>query len=125
MPFSDDNTLEDILGAIFVLQCDLSDNQPEALVVEQFNQLLDRINLKIAKNRNKIRGNWFNLAKEHASNALNLYQEGKSSESDKTLLKVRDYLEQGNKAHKRKATFIVSPDGTIYHKAEQGAAANP
>ena len=113
MHIDDDNTLEDIEGHILCLQCDVKEKAPEFPVAPRFTELLARIEDKIKRNTNKIRRNWFETAREYALVAQTAFAEGKSEDSYRALRKCWEYLEQGNKAHRRKATFVATADGTV------------
>lgn len=111
---SDDNTLGDIEGVIGCLRADLEDESPEFPLPPRFGELLDRIELKLSKNKNRTRHNWFSTALDYAKAAHVAFTRGQTSEADENLSKCWEYLEQGNKAHRRKTAFIVSQDGTTY-----------
>ena len=118
---TDDNTLGDIEGVIGCLQADLVDESPEFPLAPRFHELLERIELKLSKNKNKTRHNWFSTALDYAKAAHGAFTRGQASEADENLSKCWEYLEQGNKAHQRKTAFIVAQDGTTYSaKPEPG-----
>lgn len=122
---TDDNTLEDMGGVIWCLQADLEDEAPEFPLAPRFEKLLERIELKLSKNKGKIRHNWFSTALTYAKAAQVAFARGQASEADENLSKCWEYLEQGNKAHRSKTAFIVAQDGTTYPtKPEQGAPPN-
>ncbi len=113
--FNDENGLEEILGCIYVAQ-----GWPEFCEEIKIKKLLDeivaRIREKLARNKNPTRHNWFTLAIEcvieaQARFALNDLEGGQS-----LLKKAEDYLASGNKAHKRRAAFLIAPDGVIHPK---------
>jgi hypothetical protein len=114
MAIRDDNSLDDIEGVILCLQADLDTEAPEFPVAPRFDELLERIELKLSKNKNKIRQNWFSTALDYAKAAHAAFAEGQVSTADQNLAKCWEYLEQGNKAHRRKTAFIVAQDGTTY-----------
>jgi hypothetical protein len=111
MWINDDNTLEYVTGVIACLQADLDERTPEFPLEPGFDELLQRIDLKLRQNTNQIRWNWFLTAREHAEAARTAFREGRKVEADQSLSKCCEYLEQGNKAHRRKTSFIVSADG--------------
>lgn len=116
MHFRDDNTLEDICGAILVLSADLRPGSSGIQLNQQFDDLVARIEDKLARNTNAIRANWFMLALSHARNAKARFESRDQSGADAMLKQCREYLESRNKAHRRKAAFIVSPEGTVHPK---------
>jgi hypothetical protein len=124
---TDDNTLEDIGGVIWCLQGDLETEAPEFPLAPRFDELLERIELKLTKNKNETRHNWFSTALDYARAARTAFGNGQVSEADLNLAKCWEYLEQGNKAHRRKTAFIVASDGITYPaKSEPGTArSNP
>ena len=122
---TDDNTLSDIEGVIACLQADLEDKSPEFPLAPRFDELLERIELKLSKNKNKVRHNWFSTALDYAKAAHSAFIVGQPKAADQNLAKCWEYLEQGNKAHRRKTAFIVAPDGTAYEaKPEQNTPAD-
>ena len=124
MHISDDNTLEDIQGAIFCLQTDVNKEAPEFPVGPEFKKLLARIDDKLLRNSNKVRRNWFQTARDHAAAAEKAFCEKRTRDAYESLRKCSEYLEQGNKAHRRKATFVALADGQVGRvgrkDAEQG-----
>ena len=120
---TDENTLGDIEGVIACLQADLEDKAPEFPLAPRFEKLFERIELKLSKSKNQIRYNWFSTALEYAKAAQVAFARGQASEADDNLSKCWEYLERGNKAHRRKTAFIVAQDGTTYQaKPEPGTA---
>lgn len=109
---NDDNTIEDIQGVIHCLQNDIHEDDPEFPVDTQFSDLIERIEDKLARNRNQIRNNWFTEALNHARAAHQKYADGQMEAADSALRKCLDGMTDGNKAHRRKPSFIVAPDGT-------------
>jgi hypothetical protein len=124
MNLNDDNTLEDIQGAIACLEADLEDSEPEFPIRPRLEELLVRIDAKLQRNKNAIRRNWFTIAREHAQSALNAFDQGDCAAAGKCLRKCWEYLEQGNKAHRRKTAFVVGPDG-IVHLVNPGEQSDP
>ena len=120
---NDDNTIEDIQGVIYCLQIDIHDDDPEFSVDMQFSDLIERIEDKLARNRNKVRKNWFEEALSQARLAQQRFIAGRIEEADAALLKCLAGMTDGNKAHRRKTTFIVAPDGTAT-AAQQEATEN-
>lgn len=110
---NDDNTIEDIQGAIYFLAGQIYEAVPEFPVDPQFSELIERIEDKLARNRNEIRKNWFTEALNQALTARQSYADGNIEAADLALRKCRDGITDGNKAHRRKTNFIVAPDGTI------------
>jgi hypothetical protein len=104
------NTLEDILGAIGSAQLDLEAEEPEFDPGDQLADVIDRIEDKLNRNQNKTRANWFNRALSICREAAACWQVDPDRASD-LLDQCRDLLEQGNKAHRRKTSFVVGPTG--------------
>jgi hypothetical protein len=113
MGINDDNTLSDIEGHILCLQWDVEKPAPEFPVGPRFKELLARIDDKLHRNSNKIRRNWFQTARDHAVEAEKAFLEKRTRDSYESLRMCWDYLEQGNKAHRRKATFVALADGQV------------
>jgi hypothetical protein len=109
---NDKNTLFDIHGVILCLQADLYEANPEFPVMPAFEELVERIEDKLKRNRNVTRGNWFSESLEYANRAKKHFENSNPDESERMLSKCWKRLEQGNKAHKRSTNFIISPDGT-------------
>ena len=122
-PINDDNTLEDIFGCIFVAQAWPShpDDPP---IADQLDQIIARIEDKLARNTNRIRHNWFSTALNFAQQARASYVASDCERGDELLRRCHEYLESGNKAHRRKTAFIVGPDG-VAHPASGSTAPNP
>jgi hypothetical protein len=113
MRITDDNTLEDIQGLLLCLEWDVKKEKPEFPVAPRFKELIARIEEKLSRNKNKIRKNWFETAREQALNAQRAFREHRVDDSRVSLKRCWEYLEQGNKAHKRKARFLASEDGLV------------
>lgn len=109
---NDENTIEDIQGAIYCLQIDIFEEEPEFSVEMQFADLIERIEDKLARNRNKTRRNWFTSALDEVRSAQRYFTVGKLDDAADGLRKCLDGITDGNKAHRRKTNFIVGPDGT-------------
>jgi len=113
MTFNDDNTLEDIQGLIYCLFFDVAADHPEFKVGPCLDELVARIKEKLRRNTSSTRANWFGIALAHAEEAKRCFESGNTAASKGSLEKGLEYLEEGNKAHRRKTAFIVAPDGTI------------
>lgn len=120
MDMNDDNTLEDIQGAILCLQWDVEKEAPEFPVAPQFRKLFARLDDKLQRNTNKIRQNWFQTARDHAVAAEKAFTEERKRDACESLRKCWEYLEQGNKAHRRKATFVALADGRVAPLGRKG-----
>jgi hypothetical protein len=112
----DDNTLEDILGSLYVAQIDKS--------VKQVDQLIARIEAKLAKDKNRIRRNWFSTALDLARQSRDSFAAGQSEQGRNLLGQTEDYLVSGNKAHRRKTAFVVAPDGTAHPVGKEAEEEN-
>jgi hypothetical protein len=108
--FNDENTLDDILGCVWLAQTwgPKSDFDIHSLVA----QIAARIREKIRRSR-EVRRNWFSEALGHVLSAARSYEQNQCAEGDLSLRKAEELLQQGNKAHQRKASFIVGPDGKV------------
>ena len=113
MRITDDNTLDDIQGMILCLQWDVEKREPQFPVAPRFRELIARLEDKLSRNRNKVRKNWFMIARDHARAAEEAFLDQRGRDSYVSLQRCWDYLEQGNKAHRRKATFVASTDGQV------------
>lgn len=78
----------------------------------QFAKLIERIEAKWARFRNPIRKNWFTEALNDAQAAQQHFSVLELDAADEALRKCLEGITDGNKAHSRKPTFIVAPDGT-------------
>jgi hypothetical protein len=78
------------------------------------DEIVSRIEAKLAKNTNKTRHNWFSIALDFARQARVAYAEGNSKRGEELLRQTEEYLVSGNKAHRRKTAFIVAPDGIAH-----------
>ena len=105
------NTLEDIIGAIISAQMDLGSESPEFDPGEQISDVIHRIEDKLSRNRNETRENWFKRALENCQQAQACWQTDPSRAAS-LLDQCRELLEQGNKAHRRKTSFVGGADGT-------------
>jgi hypothetical protein len=114
MPFSDDNTLEDIQGC-YLVASGWPDFHPELDIHDQLAEFVERIQDKLARNRNNTRHNWFTLALEHAQQARQHYRDGQVDRGRQALRLAWEHLESGNKASRRHTTFIAGSDGAIQH----------
>jgi hypothetical protein len=107
----DDNTLEDILGAIYSAQMDLASPEPEFSPKEQIEDIIERIEDKLRRNSNSVRENWFQEVISFAQKALSSCEDNPKA-ADTHLKRCEEYLRDGINAHKRKVDFIVGPNGT-------------
>ena len=111
MPFNDDNTLEDIEGCYLVLTW--KNAKSERDFDKSISEFIERIENKLARTRNKIRHNWFSIALDYAKQAKQHYRDGQVEIGRELLRKAWEHLESGNKASRRKTTFIAESDGNI------------
>jgi hypothetical protein len=114
MTFRDENTLEDIHGLILTLSADVSTEKPEFPILPRMEKLVARIEEKLNRNSNATRANWFTTALSHAKEAQARFESSDPTAADAALQECWAHLESGNKAHRRKATLIVAPDGTVH-----------
>ena len=124
MGTSDDNTLQDVEGVILCLQSDMATEAPEFPVAPRFRELAARIEDRLNRNKNPVRRNWLETARSHALDAQRAFLEHRLRDSCDSLDRCREYLEQGNKAHRRKAAFFASTDGMVI-PAETGEDGEP
>ncbi len=108
----DDNTLEDLHGVILALSVDLGVKKPEFPIAPRFDEVIERIEAKLSRNRIPTRANWFSEALAAAKKGKASFEVGDVLCADRDLQKCRECLESGNKAHRRKTSFFVAPDGT-------------
>ena len=78
-------------------------------------ELVERIEDKLKRNRNKIRHNWFTIALEHAQRAQQQYRDRQFEGGRESLRLAWEYLESGNKAARRHTTFIAGSEGGVQH----------
>ncbi len=78
---------------------------------KQLAQFVERIEDKLARNRNKARHNWFTIALEHAQRAQVHYRAGQFESGRQALHLAWEHLESGNKASRRHTTFTAGSDG--------------
>jgi len=112
--FNDDNTLEDIHGFILV-----ADGWPEFWqdldIHKKLAEIVSRIEEKLARNRNRVRRNWFVNALAFAKQAQQHYKAGDVQSGRRALRSTWEQLESGNKAHRRKTGFVAGSDGEVQH----------
>ena len=116
-PFHDSNSLDEMLGALF-----LAAGYPESwhederyvfpTIQGSLAEVVLRIKTKLARNPGQIRANWFALALEHVREASKLFAARDYAGARERVWQAHDSLQQGNKASRRKATFVVDPSGT-------------
>lgn len=117
--FNDDNALLDIFGRIFIAQSWPEHSDPvDGTIAEQLDVIIARIEDKLARSKNRTRHNWFSSALEFAQEARIAYQADDVERGRSLLGRCREYLESGNKAHRRKTTFLVAPDGAVHAAAQ-------
>ena len=112
--FRDDNTLEDIQGCYLPASW-WPDFAPEVDVHDQIAEFIERIQDKLARNRNQTRHNWFTIALEHAQQAQQEFRDGQIERGRQSLKLAWEHMESGKKAHRRHTTFICGPDGEVRH----------
>ena len=112
--FNDDNTLEDIQGC-YLVASGWPDYCPEFDIHDQLAEFIERIEDKLARNRNKTRHNWFTIALEHARQAQQCYRDGQVERGRQELRLAWEHLESGNKASRRHTTFIADSGGGVQH----------
>ena len=111
MHFSDDNTVEDILGLISFASG--RDSWPDEVDQSTVDEIVARIEAKLTRNKNPIRRNWFELSRDHARDAASAFARQDFGTFELALRKCAEFLRDGNKAHRRKATHLIDPDGNI------------
>ena len=97
MPFRDDNTLEDIMGCYLVASY-WRESKPDSDIHKKLAEFVERIQDKLARNRNKTRSSWFTIALEHAKEAQQQYRDGQFERGRESLRLAWEHLESGNKA---------------------------
>src|SRR5579863_563435 len=112
MPFSDDNTLEDIMGC-YLVASSWREGESQADIHQKLAQFVERIEDKLARNRSKTRHNWFAIALEHALQAQQQYRDRQFEAGRQSLHKAWEHLERGNKSSRRHTTFIAGSDGEV------------
>src|SRR6266496_5302267 len=108
--FKDDNTLEDIMGC-YLVATGWPEFHRDLDIHETVAQFVERIQDKLARNRNKVRHNWFALALRHAQEAQEHYRNSDIKRGKESLRLAWNHLESGNKAHRRRTTFVAGGDG--------------
>jgi hypothetical protein len=111
--FRDDNTLEDIQGCHLIASA-WPDFYPNLNIHETLAELVERIQDKLTRNRNKIRHNWFTIALEHARQAQEHYRVGEVERGRKALRLAWEHLKSGNKASRQHTTFIAGSEGEVH-----------
>lgn len=119
---NDDNTLSDIQGRIYVAQ-DFDRYFPGRSRAPKLDEIVARIEAKLAKSTDRIRRNWFLIALDFAQQACTAYAAGDLERGYELLRRTEEHLVSGNKAHRRKTAFLVGPDGTV-HLASESATPN-
>jgi hypothetical protein len=111
-PFRDENTLEDIQGC-YLEASGWPDFHPELNIHQTLAEFAERIQDKLARNRNKIRHNWFTIALQHAQQAQEHYRLSELDRGREALRLAWEHLESGNKASRRHTTFLAGPNGEV------------
>lgn len=114
MPFHDDNTLEDIMGCYLVASY-WREGESDTDIDGKLAEFVERIQDKLARNRNQTRHNWFTIALERAQQAQRQYHDHRFDAGRESLRQAWEHLERGNKASRRHTTFIAGSDGEIQH----------
>ena len=114
MPFTDDNTIEDIMGCYLVASY-WRKGESDTDIHQMLAEFVERIEDKLARNRNKTRHSWFTIALDYAKQAQQHYRDGQIEAGRELLQESWEQLESGNKASRRHTTFVVSADGGIQH----------
>ncbi|EEF60145.1 hypothetical protein [Pedosphaera parvula] len=112
MPFNDDNTMGHISGCYLVASA-WPDFDSNLEINKKVAEFVERIEDKIARNRNKTRHNWFMIALGYARQAQQHYRNGQIETGRKLLRQAWEQLESGNKANRRKTTFVAGSDGKV------------
>lgn len=111
---SDDNTVEDILGLISFVNG--RESWPDEVDQATVDQIVARIDAKLTRNTNPTRRNWFERSRDHARDAASAFARQDFATFEFSLRKCAEFLRDGNKAHRRKATFVIDTDGSITPK---------
>jgi len=114
MPFHDDNTMEDIQGCYMVASY-WREGESDSDIHQHLAHFVERIQDKLARNRNKTRQNWFTIALEHAEQAQQHYRDRQFERGRQSLRLAWEHLESGNKASRRHTTFLAGSDGGVQH----------
>ena len=114
MSFHDDNTIEDIMGC-YLVASHWRDGESDSDIHRKLSEFVERIQDKLARNRNQSRGNWFTIALEHALRAQQQYRDRQFEAGRQSLREAWKHLERGNKASRRHTTFVAGSDGEIQH----------
>jgi hypothetical protein len=117
--FHDDNTLEDIMGCYLVASY-WSATDTEVDIDRKLAEFVERIEDKLKRNRNKVRHNWFTIALDYAQQAHQQYRDNQVERGRRLLRLAWEHLESGNKASRRKKTFVAGSDGEIRHVSGAG-----
>ena len=112
--FNDDNTLEDIMGC-YMVASGWTASDRDFDIHRQIAQFVERIEDKLARNRNKTRHNWFTIALEYAKQAQQHYRDGQTEQGRQLLRRAWEQLESGNKASRRTTAFVAGADGEVRH----------
>lgn len=119
---NDDNTLKDIYGCIGVAQgWPKFSDAIDPPIGKQLDEIIERIEDKLRRNKNRIRHNWFSIALDFAQQARASYLASDIEKGQRLLCRCHEYLESGNKAHRRRTAFIVSADGVSYPVSDASA----
>jgi hypothetical protein len=116
-PFRDANGVDNMIGGL-LLASGYPDtwNDEERFRYPTIQGTLARVALrlatKVANNPGRIRANWFTLALTDVRRAAELFASGEYGEAQAHARKAQALIEQGNRAARRKVSFVVGPDGT-------------
>jgi hypothetical protein len=115
----DDNTIEDILGAMMCLVMDIEclkeGGTPEFPVKSQLADLDERLRHKMNRTKNVTVSHWFRRGYEEYAQILENMGSAQP-DLEKVLEKfsiVEEMFVSGNKANRRKIDFIVGEQGEV------------
>lgn len=91
------------------------ESESDTDIHQQLSEFVERIQDKLARNRNKTRQNWFAIALEHAQQAQQHSRAGQFERGRQSLRLAWEHLESGNKASRRHTTFLAGSDGDVQH----------
>lgn len=110
--FSDGNTMSDIQGC-YLVAVSRKPGDSKIDIHREISEFIERIEDKLARNRNKTRANWFRIALDHARRAQHFFRENNFRSGRDELDLAWEHLERGNKAHQRRTSFIGGSSGDV------------
>lgn len=115
-PFNDANGIDEMLAPLELI-ADYPDKWSDdqrwvyPTVQAEIAWVKLRLETKLAHRPGRTRSNWFREALVRVDRLSSLVADGNYREASELALAARDLISQGNRASRRKVSFVVGPDG--------------